>query len=244
VSPETVCLGETITFTIDGVIDNGGIKRVFCTAKTKIPAVTPTYEWRITKPDGTTVPPAGGPPASGAVASVLADLPGAYSCTFTAKADRECPPDDVTVGPATGMTLEHPFPEIELRYKTFIAAEAFNGGTNPYTWDYYSGDNRSFGHTANPSRSFQSYRLTLDPAVATGMVGVPVEVFFQSNGYNHEPPSDVDVVPCTPVCPGFTFGGWCLAPTATAECQDTASEGDGWNKLVPFPTRFYDFLAA
>jgi hypothetical protein len=101
VSPETVCLGETITFTIDGVIDNGGIKRVFCTAKTKIPSVAPTYEWRITKPDGTTVPPAGEPPGSGAVATVIANAPGTYSVTFAASAVRECPPGDVTIGPAS-----------------------------------------------------------------------------------------------------------------------------------------------
>jgi hypothetical protein len=92
-----VCVGDTITFTVSGVRDSGGVKRVDCSAKTWIPEVTPSYTWRITRPDGTKVPPADQPPGSGSVATVVADIPGSYSCTFTATADRECPPAPLTL---------------------------------------------------------------------------------------------------------------------------------------------------
>jgi len=51
-----VCLGDPIIWRIDqDAQDNGGIKRVFCTAKQAIDPVTPSYTWVITKPDGTRV---------------------------------------------------------------------------------------------------------------------------------------------------------------------------------------------
>ncbi|HEX9660558.1 MAG TPA: hypothetical protein VGA18_09660 [Rhodothermales bacterium] len=31
VEPETVCLGDTITFTASGVVDSGGVKAINCT---------------------------------------------------------------------------------------------------------------------------------------------------------------------------------------------------------------------
>jgi hypothetical protein len=89
-----VCLNDTITFTLDGVVDSGGIKRVDCTAKTGIPPVEPTITWTITKPDGTTIS------GSGRVAAVPADMAGTYTCTFGASADRDCPPPPITIGPA------------------------------------------------------------------------------------------------------------------------------------------------
>lgn len=92
--PEVPCLGDTLTFTLSGVVDEGGIKRVDCYAKTVIPPVVPSYTWVITKPDATTVS------GSGAVGTVVADMPGNYSCTFTATASRECPPAPLSVGPA------------------------------------------------------------------------------------------------------------------------------------------------
>ena len=97
VTPDPVCIGDTITFTLSDVVDEGGIKRVNCSAKTAIPAVTPTYTWIITKPDAT------GVNGSGPVATVVADQPGTYFCTFTASADRECPPPDISIGPGMGV---------------------------------------------------------------------------------------------------------------------------------------------
>ena len=92
-NPPVVCLGDTITFTISGVVDNGGIKKVDCNSKTFIAPVSPTYTWIITKPDSSIAS------GTGTTANVLADQTGTYSITYTATASRECPPDDITVGP-------------------------------------------------------------------------------------------------------------------------------------------------
>ncbi len=42
---------------------------------------------------------------SGATATVVADKPGTYSCTFTATANRECPPAPMVVGPQTATAV-------------------------------------------------------------------------------------------------------------------------------------------
>lgn len=94
---DPVCLGDTITFTLSGVVDDGGVLQEFCNSKVPIPPVTPTYTWIITKPDGTTVPPSTDPPGIGSIAIVTADIPGEYSCEFTASANRDCPPPDLTI---------------------------------------------------------------------------------------------------------------------------------------------------
>ncbi len=96
VVPQVVCIGQTITFTVDGVVDSGGLKRVDCSSTIDLPAVEPSYTWVITKPDSTTES------GSGASANVTADQAGVYSCIFTATANRDCPPADRDIGPATG----------------------------------------------------------------------------------------------------------------------------------------------
>ena len=95
VEPEVVCIGDTITFTIDGVVDSGGMQRVQCTEE-EVPPVTPTYTWDLTIPPDypPPLPPLSG---SGPAASVVAEVEGNYSVTFTASADRDCPPEDVTL---------------------------------------------------------------------------------------------------------------------------------------------------
>ena len=100
VTPSVVCLGGTIAFTLSGVIDSGGVKRVECSAKEPIAAVEPSYEWTLTLPPDypPPLPPLSG---SGAVATVVALGPGAYSCAFAADADRDCPPESIEIGPAT-----------------------------------------------------------------------------------------------------------------------------------------------
>jgi len=105
VQPNPACIGDTITFTASGVVDEGGIKRVDCSAKTVVPAVSPTYTWELTIPAGypDPLPPLTG---SGTVASVVAEAAGTYSVTFTATADRECPPAPRVIGPATADTCE------------------------------------------------------------------------------------------------------------------------------------------
>ncbi len=105
VDRDPVCVGDTITFTASGVVDSGGIKRVDCTAKMPIPAVTPNYKWTVTKPDGTTVK------GSGSVATILTTKPGTYYIVYTAMAERECPPSDITIGPKMAEAIE---PDLDL----------------------------------------------------------------------------------------------------------------------------------
>ncbi len=100
VDRDPVCVGDTITFTLSGVVDSGGIMRVDCTAKTPIPAVTPTYKWTVNKPDGTQVK------GTGEVAMISATKPGTYTITYTAKAERDCPPSSITIGPKMAEAFE------------------------------------------------------------------------------------------------------------------------------------------
>jgi hypothetical protein len=95
VEPPVACVGSTIRFTLSGVSDTeGGLKRVCCD-DVPISPVQPSYTWVITKPDDSNVY------GTGDVATVVADLPGAYACTFFATANRECPPPPITIGPET-----------------------------------------------------------------------------------------------------------------------------------------------
>ena len=93
VEPDPACLGETIIFTLSGVTDTGGRKNVNCVDTVIQPALS--YTWVITMPDGSQVSGAGD------VATLTADLPGTYSCTFTATASRECAPPPSSIGPET-----------------------------------------------------------------------------------------------------------------------------------------------
>ena len=77
VSPPTACLGDTIAFTISGVVDNGGIMVVDCSSKMPILPVTPDYTWEIVKPDATTVT------GTGAIASAVADQAGGADVNIT-----------------------------------------------------------------------------------------------------------------------------------------------------------------
>lgn len=95
IEPAVPCLGDVLTFTLSGVVNTGGIKRVDCYAKTAVPGAAVTYAWRITRPDQTVLT------GTGAVATVVVERPGNYSCTFTATAERECPPAPRTIGPVS-----------------------------------------------------------------------------------------------------------------------------------------------
>jgi hypothetical protein len=99
VVPEVVGVGDTIMFTVTGVTDSGGQKRVNCTAEQDIWPVAPTYTWELTIPPDfpEPLPPLSG---TGQVVSVVAEVPGTYTASFTATANRECPPPSRTVGPA------------------------------------------------------------------------------------------------------------------------------------------------
>jgi hypothetical protein len=84
VEPETVCLGETITFTASGVVDSGGVKAINCT-KEPIPPVSPTYKWTLTIPPDypPPLPPLSG---SGSSVGVVAEVPRTYTVTFVVMA--------------------------------------------------------------------------------------------------------------------------------------------------------------
>jgi hypothetical protein len=92
VNPDPPCPDDTITFTVSHVTDSGGQKRENCVLETIAP-VAPTYEWELTLP-ADYPPPL--PPLIGIGASVAvtAKAPGNYRVTFTAKANRDCPPPD------------------------------------------------------------------------------------------------------------------------------------------------------
>ncbi|UCC32018.1 MAG: hypothetical protein JSU86_07010, partial [Phycisphaerales bacterium] len=95
---------DTITFTVSGVVDTGGEKRVDCVVNEEVPPVTPTYTWELTIPPDypPPLPPLSG---SGSTASVVAKAPGTYSCTLMAEANRECEPSEHTIGPETGKAV-------------------------------------------------------------------------------------------------------------------------------------------
>ncbi len=103
VDPNPACAEDTITFTLSGVMDNAGTKRENCRIVDDGPGPL-SYTWTLTLPPGYPEP---SPPltGSGAAASVVAKVPGTYSCTFTAHADRECRPGDLTVAPASGSAF-------------------------------------------------------------------------------------------------------------------------------------------
>ena len=92
---EGACLNGTIRFTVDGVTDSGGRQRVNCEEE-DIPPGPIAYTWTITLPNGSHVN------GSGSTASVVATLPGDYTCEFEATVSRDCPP----VGPETQAAIE------------------------------------------------------------------------------------------------------------------------------------------
>jgi hypothetical protein len=106
VNPDPACIGDTITFTASGVTDSGGEQRENCVVVT-IPPVTPTYKWTLTIPPDypDPLPPLSG---SGASVGVVALVGGTYSATFTAKAERDCPPASHTIGTESAMVTEIP----------------------------------------------------------------------------------------------------------------------------------------
>ncbi len=114
VSPATVCLGETITFDFIGVVEDiGGIMRVDCVMKTEIPGVTPTYTWRITKPDGATEPPSSDPPGSGPTATFAGMPPnsndfGRKTITVSVDGLSNCQDTQVVESVYPGTATNHP----------------------------------------------------------------------------------------------------------------------------------------
>ncbi len=96
--PAVACVGDVIIFTLNGVHDGGGTKRSQCASIPIEPGII-SYTWTITKPDGTTLS------GSSPVATVAANEPGTYSCSFTANATRECAPPDRQVGPKTAIAI-------------------------------------------------------------------------------------------------------------------------------------------
>ncbi len=103
VSQDPVCVGETITFTVSGVVDDGGEKQVDCTGRMTLPAVTPICEWTVTKPDGIVKGSTSGPTCE---VTIRTTAPGPHRIDFTIKAERECPPPAITIGPKTAEAID------------------------------------------------------------------------------------------------------------------------------------------
>ncbi len=131
----------------------------------------------------------------------------------------------------SGVAIEVQCPQnydiVEVQYKTFIHCEVAGPTTwDPTLYDYFAGDNRSFGYTfsVNKSRTYQLARLTMDPAAAGGWVLAPLQRSGISRGYDNESWSDVAPM-ATPTCGGqcaYTF-----LPSATAECTAQVADPVG-----------------
>ena len=96
-SANAVC-GETLTFTVTGVTDTGGIKIEGCAGQEQSVPISPnsiTYRFELLKPDGTIHM------GQNNVTSIIANDIGSYSCRFYASADRECLKETKLVGTAT-----------------------------------------------------------------------------------------------------------------------------------------------
>ncbi|MEK6676819.1 MAG: hypothetical protein AABZ47_14340 [Planctomycetota bacterium] len=221
VNQGTGCPGATITFIASGVVDGGGTKRVQCNT-VDISAVIPTYTWVITRPSGSTLS------GSGTAASVVATQGGQYQCVFTVTVSRECPPEPITL---TASASVPEYPTVEVQYKTFIAPSAIS---SPAGYNYFAGDNRWFGVGNNSSRSFQQASVTVNPAIATGIVGTPTMSFGRTKGYQNSPTGS-DVIACQH-CAG-SYGDYCLVAGATPECDMTAVAGQNGNVLTMVGTR-------
>jgi len=83
--------------------------------------------------------------------------------TFFLGAERDCPPEPITAGPATAHTPTN-FQSVEIRYKTFIWCDAIEvDPPSPVGYPYHMGDKRYFGYDLETSRSYQSYVVSVDP---------------------------------------------------------------------------------
>jgi hypothetical protein len=104
-SSSNVCVGDDISFSASGVTDSGGEKTVSCPCDPpvtkQIPSGTITYEWKISR-SGSVVASGTGPTASYSPANGEA---GIYTCEFKAKANRECPPTEITLPAGPSVTV-------------------------------------------------------------------------------------------------------------------------------------------
>jgi hypothetical protein len=103
VNPNRACVGDMITFTLSGVVDNGGQKRKNCVVVSDGP-ITPTYTWTMFLPANY---PSPWPPLTGTgkIVNVEAKVPGSYRVTYIARANRTCPPPPRTIDSTTARAV-------------------------------------------------------------------------------------------------------------------------------------------
>ncbi len=144
ITVEPACVGGTVRFTVSGVTDSGGETCIY-----SIAPVEPTYNWVMTKPDGSTAQ------GTGSTAEVSASEPGEYSCEFTATAARECPPSPISVGPEIKTAVEILTPDEDDVYLVGSQAEFTTTDTLgiTYTWSVVQG-------TASPNTGTGSSFIT------------------------------------------------------------------------------------
>jgi hypothetical protein len=137
--------------------------------------VTPTYKWTLTIPPDypDPLPPLSG---SGASVGVVALVGGTYSATFTAKAERDCPPASRTIDPESAMVTEIP-----------ITAEVIDQDdpTNS-TWSGLSEGSPIYGGS-EPSTG-DNARLTVAPS-GGGVANIVWSVEGPGGGSYDSPPS-------------------------------------------------------
>jgi len=117
-NPLLACVDEMITFTASNVIDSGGRQRLDCVEEQILPEF-PEYHWTLTLPANypTPLPPLTG---EGSSTSIVAQVPGAYSCKFKAEAERDCPPPEREVGPKQAHAVK-----ITTQSVTFSGAQMY-----------------------------------------------------------------------------------------------------------------------
>ncbi len=164
-----VCVGSSISFSASGVTDSGGEKTVNCPCD---PPVTKTispgsiqYEWKISR-DGSVVASGSG---SSATYSPTNGEAGVYTCQFTAKANRECPPTDITLPPGPSVTVSG-LQSVDAQANGFsnqssqcqntpvsfsAQVQQINCGTLTYSWNF--GDGSPEDTTPNPTHQFPDF---------------------------------------------------------------------------------------
>jgi len=188
---------------------------VFVTLPLKITNTGPceaTYDWFVLQDAGvatlhpipqfgTTTIAAGATVQVDIVAAIDPAAPPNSDQTLTAYVYVANPPQPACTD--TAHVWVPKFPEINLRYKTFIKCPVISTGTNPAMHDYFAGDGRTFDYESLKFRTYQSGLLTLDPSSLPGLTLVNT-IIGTSHAYDSSkiwsppgssPPCPEDVIP-------------------------------------------------
>jgi len=139
---------------------------------------------------------------------------------------------------ATGnVTVDRTYLPVEVRYKTFIGCKAIplEFPVLGIPLKHFRGDARGFGYDLQPSRTYQSFSVSLNPTYPRGDIGPTTMLFSPSESYsnsNIDPCNNLPGIPCASYC------NECVTDGAIPNCQEIAQNGsDGNNLAVTFDSR-------